>query len=90
MTITLNFEKIGDDWVYKFISDGAVVVEIERSAPSPVAITANIEGMDDVPVASFQNGYEANAIFEIDIPKGVEVTIKSTTEVVNAKMLASE
>lgn len=88
MVTTLNFEKVGDTWMYKFVSEGAVVVEIERNSPSPVAITANLEGMDDVPVASFQNGYEANSIFEIDVPKGVEVTIKSTTEVTAAKMLA--
>lgn len=90
-TATLKFEKIttasGDVYAAKFASTGAVVVEIERDKNSLVAVSANLEGMGEVPIDTFDNPYMANAIFEIDLPEGVQVTIKSTTEVKNAKML---
>lgn len=85
MATNLNFTKRGDVYQATFESEGACVIELERDKPSPVAVMANLEGMTPVPVATFQNPYTANVIFNINLPEGVEVTIKSTTEVKNAK-----
>lgn len=88
MTTTLTFEQVNGEWVYKFVSQGACVIELERDNASLVTVKANVEGMESVPVASFQNAYVTNAIFEIDLPEGIEVTVTSQTEVKSAKMLA--
>lgn len=87
-TATLTFEKVGDIWAAKFVSDGPCVIEIEREKSSLIAVTANLDGMVEVPVTNFQNGYTPHVIFEVDVPEGVEVTIKSSSEVKLAKMLA--
>lgn len=85
MATTLKFNKEGDAYVAKFTSEGACVIQLEREKPSLVAVSANLDGMNPVPVASFQNPYTANAIFNVNLPEGVEVTIKSVSEVKNAK-----
>lgn len=87
-TATLKFEKIGDTWAAKFVSQGSCVIEMERAEQSPVSVTGSIGGLADVPIAVFQNPYGANAIFEIDVAEGIEVTVKSTTEVLQAKILS--
>ena len=89
---TLTFEKIttpsGDKWATKFTSQGSCVIEMERTEQSEISVTASIDGLADVPVASFQNPFGANAIFEIDVAEGIDVTIKSTTEVLRARILS--
>lgn len=87
MATTLTFVKDNDGYSANFTSKGSCVIQIERDKPSLIAVQANLEGMNPVPVTNFQNGYTPNAIFEIDVPAGVDVTIKSSTEVTNAKML---
>lgn len=87
-TATLTFDKVGDSWVAAFVSQGACVIELERSTNGLVSVGANLSGMATVPVAQFSNPYKADTIFEVDVPEGVEVTIKSMTEVTNAKMLS--
>lgn len=85
-TSTLTFEKVGGVYAAKFASQGACVIEIERDEQSPVSVSANIDGMAEVPIASFNNPYVSSVIFNLDIPAGINITIKSTTEVVSAKM----
>lgn len=87
---TLIFSKVGDKWVTTFTSMGESIVEMERKGQGLCSIRANIEGMKSVPVTSFKNPYESNVIFNLDIPAGVEVTIESATEVINAKMITEE
>lgn len=91
MASTLTFEKLttasGNLWAAKFTSQGACVIEMERKSHGLVAITANLEGMAEVPVTNFQNPYGKNVIFEVDVPEGVEITVKSESEVTKAAML---
>lgn len=88
MATTLNFEEQGGGWQAKFISEGACVVEMERSEQGTVAISANIQGMRPIPVpiVNLANPYDSSAMFIIDIPKGLEITIKSTSKVTKAMM----
>lgn len=88
MTTTLNFTKSGGTWVTQFASQGACIIELERKAQGTVAISVNIEGMMPipVPVANLANPYDPSVIFAIDIPEGLIITVKSSSEVTNAKM----
>lgn len=85
---TLNFEKVGDVWATKFLSEGSCVIEMERKDKGLVSVLANIDDMEAVVVTNFENPYSANVIFEVDVPEGLEVTVRSATEVTNAKVLA--
>lgn len=87
MAVTnLTFTKVNNEWVSTFTSSGACVIQLERNEKSPVSVSANLEGMKPVVVASFSNPYVDSVIFSLDIASGIDVTIKSSTEVTNAKM----
>lgn len=86
-TTNLTFTKQENAWVTSFTSTGSGIVQIERTLQGNVSVSVNISGMRYVPIASFNNPYIASAIFNLDLPVGVEVTIKSATEVTAAKML---
>lgn len=85
-TSNLNFTKQDKSYVAKFTSQGTCVIEIERNEQSLIVVNANFDGMKEVPIASFNNPYVTSEIFELDLAEGIEVTIKSGTEVTNAKM----
>lgn len=87
-TSTLNFQKAGDVWAAKFTSSGNAIIELERKDRGVVSVLANLTGMREVPVAQYQNPYVADVILKLDIPAGVEVTIKSQSEVIASLMLA--
>lgn len=91
MISTLDFSKGADGiWEATFISTGKAVVQLERRQPSTVWARASIPGMEDVPIAQYNNEYGPNIIFEIRQPAGVEVTIRSRTDVVRGKVLTRE
>lgn len=89
-TSTLTFQKNGGVYVSSFISTGAAVIELERKENAPVSVLAGIDGMPDVPVRGVANPYTANTIFEIDVPVNIRVTVKSGSEVINAKILTED
>lgn len=80
----LTFTKQNGEWVAK-TSDGPGIVQLARAEQGTVSVSANISGMDAVPIASFNNPYKADVIFYLDVPAGIEVTVKSATEVTSAK-----
>lgn len=90
MTTNLTFTKVNNEWVSTFTSQGECVIQLERNDKSPVSVSANIEGMKPVVVASFSNPYVDSVIFGVDVQNGVEITIKSATEVKTAKMLTDD
>lgn len=87
MAMTLKFENHGGTWQSKFTSEGACVVELERKEQGTVAISVNIKGMKPIPIPTkdLANPYNANVLFAIDVPQGLEITIKSSTEVLTAQ-----
>lgn len=86
---TLNFNKEGNDYVARFVSTGNTVVQLEREERGVVSVCAGIGSMDVVPVAQFQNGYTPNVIFAVNVPSGVNVVVKSQTEVKKAETLTA-
>ena len=88
-TTTLNFIEKDGTWQASYISSGLCVVELEREEGGVVSILANIQGMRAVPVMQHRNGYTSDAILKINVPSGIEVTIKSQTEVKNGKIMTS-
>lgn len=86
-TSTLKFTKDNGTWVAKFTSNGNTIIELERDDNGVVSVLANISGMRAVPVGQYQNGYGADAIIRVNVPSGLEVTIKSQSEVKTAKMI---
>ena len=87
METTLNFTKKGEIWEASYISSGNTVIQLERGKPGEVKIFANLGGMKRVEVNRYENFYNSVTIFNIDMPKGVEVTVTSATEVNEAKIL---
>lgn len=88
MATTLNFEEHGGVWQTTFTSEGACVVELERDKQGDVNVSVSIKDMKAIPVYAHNlaNPYDANVIFAIDIPEGLEITIRSTSKVTLAKM----
>lgn len=86
-TKTINFTKQGDAWETKFTSEGNMVIELEREKWALVSVLANISGLRAVPIASYENAYNPDVILRINVPAGLEVIVKSGSEVKNAKML---
>lgn len=86
---TLNFNKEGDVYVARFVSSGNTVVQLEREKAGVISVRASIGGMNEVPVAQFQNGFTHDAIFALNVPSGVNVAIVSQTEVKRAETLSA-
>ena len=86
---TLNFNKEGNEYIARFVSEGNTVVQLEREKAGVISVRASIGGMKEVPVAQIQNGYTHDAIFAINVPSGVNVAIVSQTEVKNAETLTA-
>lgn len=89
-TKNLSFAKSEDriDYICKIDSttnDGlSGVIQIEQSEQGIVSVLANLPSMPPAFVRTFENPYGKSVIFELELPDGVEVTIKSSTEVINA------
>lgn len=88
-TKTLNFTKDSGLYVAKFTSEGNTIIELEREENGVVSVLANIEGMRPVSVGQYQNGFGADAIIRVNVPSGLEVVVKSQSEVKNAKMFVA-
>ena len=88
----LSFEKNENENAYyaTFVSDGNPVTIQIKNKGGYVTVHANIEGMK--PVILYPNVRDSNgapdSIFRVaGIVAGVEITIKSDTEVLEAKMI---
>ena len=86
---SISFNKVGDEWVAKFDSPGTFVMQLERRERGTIGVAAYINGLVEVPIASFQNPYSPSAIFEVDIPAGVWLAIRSESEVIQAEIITS-
>lgn len=86
-TKTLNFTKDKGIWVAEFTSEGNTIIELEREENGVVSVLANISGMRAVPIGQYSNGYGADAIIRVNVPSGIEVTVKSQSEVKTAKIM---
>lgn len=91
MAVTnLTFSKDGDYYVSSFTSAGECVVQIEKAPKAHVSVYANIDGMKPVLLRALPNPLSDNIIFDLDIASGIDVMIKATAEVTNAKMITND
>lgn len=84
---TLKFNQEGDKYVARFVSEGNTVVQLEREKGGIVSVACSIGELDPIPVSQFQNGFTSNVIFAVNVPSGVNVVVRSETEVKNAETL---
>lgn len=87
MASTNNLTFTKSDRVYKatFVSGGLCTVQMKRKTIGNITVSANINGMDAVPVSN-QMYYNSDVIFNIDVPSGLQVTVTSDAEVTDAKI----
>ena len=84
-TSELIFERVENTSVCKipdYKSGGVIQVELDGGAP--VSASANIPGMPPSVVGIFENPYGRSVIFSLEIPDGLEVTLKTSARVVKA------
>lgn len=84
-TNNLTFTKSGEAYKASFVSGGLCTVQMKRKKMGGLTVSANISGMDAVPVISDAR-FSADAIFNVDVPSGLQVTVTSATEVTEAKI----
>lgn len=85
----LSFSKNEENkYVASFASEGPVTIQVKRQEAGSLNIYANIDGMDAIYVGGYglYNG-SANLIFNVDVPAGVNVSVESFTEVLEAKVV---
>lgn len=86
----LVFEKDGGESVARFVSTGAVTVQLQRKGMADVRVYGNLAGMPPCLTDIHRNPYNDGIILGIDLPVGVEVTVKVGCEVVSAKMMGND
>lgn len=81
----LKFEQHGMHYVCKLpegISSG--VAQVEFASGGILSVNANIPGMNPTVVKTCENPYGDSVIIELDFPTGIEVTLRTSTEVARA------
>ena len=78
-------------WEGKFNSSGSrVTVQVRRAVERDkvvyLVVYANLHGMKPVAIYTVSNGME-DIIFDVDVAEGVEVTVESNSEVLDAKIM---
>lgn len=84
-TTELTFEKSGTESVCKipdYTSGGVIQVQLQGNAV--VSASANIPDMPPSVVGIFENPYGNSVIFSLDLPDGLEVTLKTQSTVIAA------
>lgn len=77
----LTFSKQGSAYVCELPATKGVV-QIEQVSRGIVSVTGNLPDMPPVVIAVYDNPFGGNTvIFEVDVPEGVTITVKSATEV---------
>lgn len=74
----------------KFVSEGAVTVQIQRKEFRPVVVLANLPEMPACKIREIESHTNYGVIFEVDVPPGIEVTISSRSEISSSKMMSDE
>lgn len=87
-TTQLTFEKIGTQYICK-ISDYTAggVIQVQLDGNARVSASANIPDMPPAVVGIFENPYGKSVIFTLDIPEGLEVTLKTSSTVIAAQWM---
>ena len=83
-TITnLSFVEKKGVWEALLTSPGPCVVQVDRKTGGSLSVSANVDGMREVAVRVL---YNQNSIFKLEFPAGIKVTIRSWSEVDDARI----
>lgn len=80
----LTFTQKDGAWVCSLTNASTGTVQIVQKQRGIVSVSANIPDMPPTPVGIYENPYGNSVIFELSLPDGLDVTIKSATEVIEA------
>lgn len=87
-TTELTFRKSGDVYEAKYTSAGAVTAQLIRESGGRVSVLGSIGGMRPTVMGVYENPYSHDALFDIEAPAGMEVTIRSASAVTEGKLLS--
>lgn len=91
MVKEIQFEKNASGaYESSFISTGKVTFQALRKSVRSIAVMGNLPGMDPVTVSVHDNRYEHGIIFGIDLPVGVNVTLKTGGEIIKAMVMSND
>lgn len=79
----LTFTKKGSAYVSTLPATKGVV-QVQQATHGIVSVTANLPDMPPTVISVNENPYGDAVILQVDVPDGVVVTIKSSTEVIKA------
>ena len=84
----LKFEK-NERGLYeaKFVSEGKTTIHVERKTLGAVSVLGNLTGLDPTLIETFKNNEDKGLAFIVDLPVGMEVTLRCGYEVTRAKMM---
>lgn len=89
-TKNLEFTKNADgDYIATFTSEGASVVELERSKQGVVMVYAAIPGMTPIYIGGYMSPHSASQMIDINVLHGLEIKIVSKSEVSDAKVMTA-
>lgn len=74
-------------YITEFISSGRTVIHINRITTDELKILAAIDNLPPVTLYKFGNDSATNLIFELCLIPGLRITLKSYSEVLEAKMI---
>lgn len=83
MATEIQFTKSDAMWEHSFTSEGPAVVQINTDKSGRIFVYASYSGMESSLVGEASNAY-GSAVFQIDFPAGMAVTIVSSVEVTKA------
>lgn len=84
----LNFEQANGFWLCKLTGyTPGQVVQLKLAERAPVMVLAAIQGMDPMHLSTVQNLTGDGVMLELALPEGLEVTIRTRSEVVKAKIV---
>lgn len=86
-TNDLSFSKVNNHYEASFETSGEnVVVQLTKKGNGAVVVYANLQNLPPITVMNTGSDSSKYHIFEIDMPAGVEITVKSMDEVISAKI----
>lgn len=84
----LNFELDNDFWVCKLTDyTPGQVVQLTLAERKPVMVSGAIPGMKPMPLGTAHNLSDDSVMLELAVPAGLEITVRTRSEVVKGMIV---
>lgn len=92
MVKDLNFARTAKgNYEAQFTSDGKqATIHVERKTRGAMSVLGNIPGMQPTMIDVVNNNDDKGLAFVVDVPAGMEVTLRCGYEVTKAKLMTEE